>query len=58
MGSVVGWVVLEAQAERQPALLDLGVRVSRHAEVGVDEGHDSKRNLALVLQKRGVEDRL
>ena len=38
VSSVIGWLVSEAQAERQPALLDLGVRVSCHAEVRIDEG--------------------
>ena len=58
VSGVVGRVVLQAEAQRQPSLLDFGVGVGGHAEVRVDEGENWESHLALVLQKCRVEDSL
>ena len=58
VSGVVSRVVLQAEAERQPSLLDFGVGVGGHAEVRVNKGEDWQSHLALVLQKRRVEDSL
>jgi hypothetical protein len=58
VGRLISRVVLLAEAERQPALLHLGVRVGRDAEICIDAAKDVESDLGLVLEQSGVEDRL
>ena len=51
-------LVIDTEASWKPSLLHLGVRVSGDLEVLVDAGEDGDGNLALVLNKSRVEDRL